>query len=164
MFEKTTLPIKREVWRAPFNVLDDLRSELGQLWQRTMTAKDILETDIPKLLTPRVDVFKKENELVVKADLPGLKKEDVHVAIEEGELILKGERKEEKEVKEDDFYKAECFYGSFYRRLPLGFDVPADKVNAKFADGVLEVRLPMPRDPTAADFVALRQELRELLT
>ena len=56
----------------------------------------------------------------------------------------RGERKEEKEVKEDDFYKAECFYGSFYRRLPLGFDVPADKVNAKFADGVLEVRLPMP--------------------
>lgn len=144
MFEKTTLPIKSEAWRAPFNMLDDLRSELGQLWQRTMTARDILETDIPKLLTPRVDVFKKENELVVKADLPGMAKEDVHVAIEEGDLILKGERKEEKEVKEEDFFKSECFYGSFYRRLPLNFEVAPDKVNAKFADGVLEVRLPMP--------------------
>ena len=110
-----------------------------------LTAKDILETDIPLLLfTPRVDVFKEENELVVKADLPGLKKEDVHVTIEEGDLILKGERKEEKEVKKDDFYKAECFYGSFYRRLPLNFEAPPDKVNAKFTDGVLEVRLPMP--------------------
>jgi HSP20 family protein len=150
MFEKSTLPIKSETWRAPFNMLDDLRSELEQLWQRTrmssLTAKDILETDIPKLLTPRMDVFKKENELVVKADLPGMKKEDVHVAIEEGDLILKGERKEEKEVKEDDFYKAECFYGSFYRRLPLNFEVAPDKVNAKFTDGVLEVRLPMPPD------------------
>jgi HSP20 family protein len=146
MFEKTTLPIKSEAWRNPFNMLDDLRSELEQLWQRPWTPKrsDILETDIPKLLTPRMDVFKKENELVVKADLPGLKKEDVHVAIEEGDLILKGERKEEKEVKEDDFYKAECFYGSFYRRLPLNFEVAPDKVNAKFTDGVLEVRLPMP--------------------
>jgi HSP20 family protein len=150
MFEKSTLPIKSETWRAPFSMLDDLRSELEQLWQKTrmstFTAKDILETDIPKLLTPRVDVFKKENELVVKADLPGMKKEDVHVAIEEGDLILKGERKEEKEVKEDDFYKAECFYGSFYRRLPLNFEVAPDKVNAKFTDGVLEVRLPMPPD------------------
>jgi HSP20 family protein len=148
MFEKTTLPIKSETWRAPFNMLDDLRTELEQLWQRSsmakFTAKDILETDIPKLFTPRLDVFKKENELVVKADLPGLKKEDVHVALEEGDLILKGERKEEKEVKEDDFYKAECFYGSFYRRLPLNFEVAPDKVNAKFTDGVLEVRLPMP--------------------
>lgn len=146
MFEKTTLPIKSEEWRNPFNMLDDLRSELDQLWQRTWMPKrsDILETDIPKLLTPRMDVFKKENELVVKADLPGLKKEDVHVVIEEGDLILKGERKEEKEVKEDDFYKAECCYGSFYRRLPLNFEVAPDKVNAKFTDGVLEVRLPMP--------------------
>lgn len=146
MFEKTTLPIKSETWRNPFNMLEDLRSELDQLWQRTWMPKrsDILETDIPKLLTPRVDVFKKGDELVVKADLPGMKKEDVHVAIEEGDLILKGERKEEKEVKEDDFYKAECFYGSFYRRLPLNFEVAPDKVNAKFADGVLEVRLPMP--------------------
>lgn len=146
MFEKTTLPIKSETWRNPFNMMDDLRSELEQLWQRTLMPKrsDILETDIPKLLTPRVDVFKKENELVVKADLPGMKKEDVHVAIEEGDLILKGERKEEKEVKEDDFYKAECFYGSFYRRLPLNFEVAPDKVSAKFTDGVLEVRLPIP--------------------
>ena len=152
MFEKTTLPIKNETWRNPFNMMDDLRSELEQLWQRTLMPKrsDILETDIPKLLTPRVDVFKKENELVVKADLPGMKKEDVHVAIEEGDLILKGERKEEKEVKEDDFYKAECFYGSFYRRLPLNFEVAPDKVNAKFTDGVLEVRLPMPPEEKKA--------------
>lgn len=154
MFEKTTLPIKGETWRAPFNMLDDLRTELEQLWQRTrmstFAAKDILETDIPKLFTPRVDVFKKENELVVKADLPGMKKEDVHVAIEEGDLILKGERKEEKEVKEDAFYKAECFYGSFYRRLPLNFEVAPDKVNAKFTDGVLEVRLPMPPEEKKA--------------
>ena len=152
MFEKTTLPIKSETWRNPFNMMDDLRTELEQLWQRTWMPKrsDVLETDIPKLFTPRVDVFKKENELVVKADLPGMKKEDVHVAIEEGDLILKGERKEEKEVKEDDFYKSECFYGSFYRRLPLNFEVAPDKVNAKFADGVLEVRLPMPPEEKKA--------------
>lgn len=145
MFEKTTLPIKSETWRNPFALLDELRTDFEQLWQKPWLPVRFrrTETETP-LFTPRVDVFKKENELVVKADLPGMKKEDVHVSMEEGDLILKGERKEEKELKEENFYKAECFYGSFYRRLPLGFEVPADKVNAKFADGVLEVRLPMP--------------------
>jgi HSP20 family protein len=145
MFEKTTLPIKSETWRTPFNMLDDLRTEFEQLWQKPWLPMRFrrTETETP-LFAPRVDVFKNENELVVKADLPGMKKEDVYVTMEEGDLILKGERKEEKEIKEENFYKAECFYGSFYRRLPLGFDVAPDKVNAKFTDGVLEVRLPMP--------------------
>lgn len=145
MFEKTTLPVKSEAWRNPFTMLDDLRTEFEQLWQKPWLPMRFRrpESDMP-LVTPRVDVLNKGEELVIKADLPGMKKEDVHVTMENGDLILKGERKEEKEVKEENFYKAECLYGSFYRRLPLGFDVPADKVNAKFVDGVLEIRLPMP--------------------
>lgn len=145
MFEKTTLPIKSETWRNPFAMLDDLRTEFEGLWQKPWLPVRFrrMETEAP-LFAPRVDVFKKENELVVKADLPGMAKENVHVTMENGDLILKGERTEEKEVKEENFYKAECLYGSFYRRLPLGFEVTPDKVNAKFTDGVLEVRLPMP--------------------
>ena len=145
MFEKSTLPIKSEPWRTPFNMLDDLRTELEQLWQKPWLPIRFRRSETETaLFMPRVDVYEKDNELIVKADLPGMKKEDVHVAIENGDLILKGERKEEKEVKEESFYKAECLYGSFYRRLPLTFEVTPDKVNARFADGVLEVRLPIP--------------------
>lgn len=73
-----------------------------------------------------------------------MKKEDVQVLFEDGNLVLKGERKEEMEVKENDFYRAECSYGSFYRTLPLAFTVDPAKIVARFLDGVLEVRVPMP--------------------
>ena len=94
--------------------------------------------------TPRIDAFRSNGDLVVKADLPGLEKDEVHVTLEEGDLIVEGERKLESEVKEKGFYRHECTYGSFYRRLPLDFPVAADQVKAKFDNGVLEVRLPMP--------------------
>lgn len=157
MFEKSNVPVKSEPWRAPLNMLDELRAELDQLWQKPWMPLRFrrMETENPVFM-PRMDVYEKDNELIVKADLPGMKKEDVHVAIENGDLILKGERKEEKEVKEESFYKAECLYGSFYRRLPLSFEVAPDKVNAKFADGVLEVHLPMPPvEKAAAQVIAI---------
>lgn len=138
------LPAKIENWR-PFAMLDDLRTEFERLWDKPWMPFRTrrFETDTPTYM-PRLDVYEKDNELIVKADLPGMKKEDVHVALEDGALIVKGERKEEKEVKEDNYYRAECLYGSFYRALPLGFDVAPDKVTAKFTDGVLEIRMPKP--------------------
>jgi HSP20 family protein len=94
--------------------------------------------------TPRIDVLTKDGDLMVRADLPGMKKEDVKVMMEDGDLVLQGERKDASEVKEENFYRAECTYGAFYRRLPLAFKVDFAKVTAKFNDGVLEIRLPMP--------------------
>jgi HSP20 family protein len=75
-----------------------------------------------------------------------MKKEDVEVAIEEGDLILRGERKEETEVEEENVYRWERSYGSFFRRLPLTFEVKPEAVNANFKDGVLEVTLPLPKE------------------
>jgi HSP20 family protein len=147
MNEKNLTPVKTEPWRTPFNMFDDLKTEFEQLWQKPWLPFRFrrFETETPVFM-PRIDVYEKDNELVVKADLPGMKKENVQAFIENGDLILKGERKEEKEVKEESYYKAECLYGPFYRRLPLSFNVAPDKVNAKFYDGVLEVRLPMPAE------------------
>lgn len=145
MTEKNLIPLKEGLWKAPFTMLDDLRTEFEQLWQKPWLPLRFrrLEGETPVFM-PRVDVYEEGNELVVKADLPGMKKEDVRVTMEDGSLILKGERKEEKEIKEENYYKAECLYGSFFRRLPLNFEVKPDKVNATFTDGVLLVRLPMP--------------------
>jgi HSP20 family protein len=151
MNEKNLIPQKTEPWRTPFNMFDDLKTEFEQLWQKPWLPFRFrrFETEAPVFM-PRVDIYEKDNELVVKADLPGMKKENVQVFIENGDLILKGERKEETEVKEESYYKAECMYGSFYRRLPLSFEVAPDKVNAKFYDGVLEVRLPVPAETKTA--------------
>jgi len=145
MNEKNLVPLKTEPWRTPFNMFDDFKTEIEQLWQKPWLPFRFRRFDAEApVYMPRIDVYEKGTELIVRADLPGMKKENVQAFIENGDLILKGERKEEKEVKEESYYKAECLYGSFYRRLPLSFDVAPDKVNAKFYDGVLEVHLPMP--------------------
>ncbi|HEX6902104.1 MAG TPA: Hsp20/alpha crystallin family protein [Thermoanaerobaculia bacterium] len=147
------LPVKAERLMEPSVWFDDLRNDFEQFWEKPWKAFGRKFKDMETMpWTPKVDVFRKDNELVVKADLPGMKKENVHVVLEEGDLILKGERKEEKEYKEEDVFRAERIYGSFFRRLPLDFEVDPMKVNAKFNDGVLEIRLPMPppEEPKAA--------------
>ena len=93
---------------------------------------------------PAFDVYEYNGELVLKADLPGLKKEDIRIYLEDGALVLQGERKEETKVEKESFYLAECNYGTFYRRLPLTFAVDFDKIVAQFTDGVLEIHIPMP--------------------
>jgi len=97
---------------------------------------------------PTTDVYRTNGNLVVKADLPGLSKDDVEVKVEDGFLIVQGERREEKEKKEKEYYRSECSYGSFYRRVPLPDDVDADKISAKVHDGVLEVTVPLPATET----------------
>lgn len=98
---------------------------------------------------PKVDVFEKENRLVTRVDLPGVKKEDVKVEVTDGHLALSGERKFEKEEKKDNVYRTEREYGSFYRAIPLPEGVKLEDVKATFADGVLEVSVPLPARPEA---------------
>jgi HSP20 family protein len=93
---------------------------------------------------PRVDVFERDGRLITKVDLPGVKKEDVSVEVTDGHLALSGERKHEKEETKDNVYRSEREYGSFYRTVPLPDGVSLDDVKASFADGVLEVSVPLP--------------------
>jgi HSP20 family protein len=93
---------------------------------------------------PEIDVFEKDNRLVTKVDLPGMKKEDVKVEVTDGHLAISGERKTEAEEKKDRFYRCEREYGSFYRVVPLPETVKLEDVKATFADGVLEVSIPLP--------------------
>ncbi len=99
--------------------------------------------------SPRVDVFEKDNRLVTKVDLPGVKKEDVTVEVTDGHLALSGQRQRESEEKKDDVYRSEREYGSFYRTVPLPEGVKLEDVKATFADGVLEVSVPLPARPEA---------------
>lgn len=98
---------------------------------------------------PLIDVFEKDNRLVTKIDLPGLKKEDVKVEVVDGHLAISGERKSEVEETKNDVYRCERAYGSFYRAVPLPEGVKLDEVKASFADGVLEVSVPLPAKAAA---------------
>lgn len=91
---------------------------------------------------PSLDVFEEKDSVVVKAELPGMKKEDVEVSLSGENLTIKGEKKEDKEVKEDDYYRRERSYGSFLRAVTLPCEVKSGEIKASFKDGVLEIRLP----------------------
>lgn len=94
---------------------------------------------------PLVDMYEEGNNLVVKAELPGVAKDDIDVSIDQGDLVIKGERKSETERREGNYYRMERSFGSFYRRLPLPEGIQPDQVSATYNDGVLEVRIPKPQ-------------------
>jgi HSP20 family protein len=91
---------------------------------------------------PAVDVYDQNDELIVKAEIPGLEKDEVDVSIEGNTLTIKGEKHKEHEVKHQDYYRAERTFGAFSRSVELPVSVQTDKVNATFKNGVLEIRLP----------------------
>jgi len=91
---------------------------------------------------PSIEVFEKEDKFVVKAELPGMKEEDINVSVVGDTLTIKGERKAESEVKEEDYYCCERSYGSFLRSIALPSHVDANRIEASCDDGVLEVSLP----------------------
>jgi HSP20 family protein len=91
---------------------------------------------------PDVDIAEEKDRMVIKADLPGMKQEDITVEVTDGVLSIKGERKHEAETKEGKTYRLERSYGSFLRSFTLPADVDAAKVNAAYKNGVLEISLP----------------------
>ncbi|MBI3971384.1 MAG: Hsp20/alpha crystallin family protein [Chloroflexi bacterium] len=99
---------------------------------------------VPAAWAPRVDAYEKEGRLIVQAELPGMKKEDIQVALDQNDLIIKGEHKTESEVKAEDYYRCERSYGSFFRRMPLPFTAKAENIKAKYTDGVLQITIPKP--------------------
>jgi HSP20 family protein len=93
--------------------------------------------------SPAVEIFERDNNLVVRADLPGLGKDDVKVEMTDDGLIIQGERKMEREEEREGWYRSERSYGEFYRMIPLPEGVNADQVKASFENGVLEVTAPI---------------------
>jgi HSP20 family protein len=141
--------------RDPFNLLRQMTSEFDRMFEtsawpsfhwpafRTRPAAEAATW------FPEIDVFEKDNRLVTKIDLPGMKKEDVKVEVTDGHLAISGERKTEAEEKKENFYHCEREYGSFYRAVPLPDGVKLEDVKAIFSDGVLEVSIPLPAKPEA---------------
>jgi HSP20 family protein len=91
---------------------------------------------------PQVEVIERDNRLIVRADLPGMSKDDVQVDIDDNSLVIRGERKTEHEENKEGYYRSERSYGSFYRQIPLPRGVDTEDATAEFRNGVLEVVMP----------------------
>jgi len=123
----------------PFRGLSTLQDQVNRLFEDSfrVTGKD------SSLATwaPAVDIYETENELVVTADLPGMSEKDLDVRVENNMLTIRGERKFEKSVKEDNFLRIERAYGSFMRSFSLPTTVNSDAIKADYHDGVLTVKM-----------------------
>jgi HSP20 family protein len=95
---------------------------------------------------PNVDIYDNEESIVLKAELPGVDKKDIDVALKDGVLTLKGERSYENEVKEESYYRKETASGHFHRSFSLPEHVDPGKIKAEFKDGVLKVEIPKPAE------------------
>lgn len=106
------------------------------------------EFPFPKMgeISPSVDIFEEGGDMVVKAELPGISKENLHVTISENTLTITGEKKEEEKVEKKDYHRLERSYGSFSRSFRLPDNVNGDKAKASFKDGILEVRVPKTKE------------------
>jgi HSP20 family protein len=125
--------------------LSDMRDEMDRLWEViTGRARGLPQFRFQQV--PAVDVFEKDGALHVRADLPGLTEKDVDIEVGEEGLTLSGEKKEEKEVKEEKYYRAERSYGKFIRRIALPKAADVGKAEAKFKDGVLEIDIPLNKE------------------
>ena len=115
--------------RRPFSLF-------GHRWlprSRTMEMEEV---------SPTIDLYEEGDNIVVKAELPGIKKEDIEVTVTDHTMRISGEKKREEKVEKKDYYWEECSYGSFARSIQLPSEVKTDKVEAKFKDGILEVKIP----------------------
>lgn len=124
-------------WR-PFSDFAELRHRLDQAF------RDL--SDGPRQgWTPSVDLIRRDDSLVLRADIPGIKPDEVKIEVEDNVLTVSGEHSEEKEEKKERYMRRERRYGSFSRSMVLPTGVDAGDIEATTEDGVLEVRIPMPR-------------------
>jgi HSP20 family protein len=124
---------------TPFH-LSTLQNEVNRLFERTVPARG--DNSALTAWPPSVDVYETENELVIKADLPDLNEKDLDIRVENNTLTIRGERKFEQTVKEDNYLRIERNYGSFSRSFGLPNTVNTEAIKAEYKNGVLTVELP----------------------
>lgn len=135
--------------RGAFRPLSRMEQEMEETFDRFFRGWPLLREAAEGLgWAPAIDVVDRKDEVILRADLPGMSERDVELTLQDGNLTIRGERKEEKEEKEENYYCCERSYGAFSRSLAVPASVNADKINATFKSGVLEVHLPKTKEAT----------------
>jgi len=134
-------------WQRPevawpgFGRLSNLREEIDRLFEAQL-AELARSTQLLSGWTPALDVFEDKDNIFVKAELPGMKKEEIELSLHDWSLSISGERKSENKYEDAEVYRAERFVGKFQRTVALPSPVAADKVKAQYKEGILTVTLP----------------------
>ena len=153
--DRFLMPFSALVSTSPFALMRQMMEDMDRLfgsWQEPRTQGlhranqrgGQQTSSLRNLWAPQVEVFERNNNIVVRAELPGLNKDDVDVEVEDDALIIRGERHNDVDDEREGYYRSERSYGSFYRAIPLPEGVDPNACNATFTDGVLEVTLPKP--------------------
>ena len=131
----------------PFRDLLTLQDRMDRLFHDSITRNRGYEESLtPGFWSPAVDIYETNEAVILKAELAGMNKSDVTIEVKNSTLILKGERKFEKDVKEENYHRIERSYGSFSRSFSLPHTVDATKVSATFKDGLLEIKIPKMKE------------------
>jgi HSP20 family protein len=134
------------VWR-PFNEIDRWRREFDRRLAEMF--HDTAPDEVPAVRMPAIESFVKDGVLTIRADVPGLEANGLDLTVLDNVLTIKGERKEEKEVKKEEYIRREISYGAFERRLTLPEGTDPEKIKATFKNGVIEVTMPIGKEVTA---------------
>jgi len=134
----------------PFMEMRRMREDMDRLfeglWRPAWPAPWVTEG-----ISPAVDVYEEDNNVVIKAEAPGLKKEDIEVTATEDSISLRGEFKHEGEVEEEGFYRHERRAGKFYRTIPMPTAIKPNEVKASFREGLLEITAPKAEEAKAKE-------------
>ena len=125
----------------PFRDLVALQERMNRLFDESLRARSTEEEITSGTWAPPVDIYETEGQLVIKAEVPQVDRKDIDIKIENSVLTLRGERKFQKEVKEENYHRIERAYGSFSRSFTLPSSVDPEKVSAAYKDGVLTIQI-----------------------
>jgi len=133
----------------PMREMLSLENEMGRLFHGLAAGSPASETQA--IWSPRVDVEERREGYVVKAELPGIKLEDIKITVADNQLVIRGEKRREVEKNDTAYHRVERVYGSFERAFTLTKAVAAEKIEATYRDGVLEVRVPKAEEAKARE-------------
>ena len=126
----------------PFREMVTMREKMNRLFEDSLAQKGEDKDMMTSNWAPAVDIYETANELVLAAEVPGIEEKDIEIKIEDNTLTLRGERKFEKETKEENFHRIERSYGSFFRAFSLPNSVDTERIEAEHENGVLRVIMP----------------------
>jgi HSP20 family protein len=136
-----TAPLGRWLGMSPFALMREFTNEMDRAFRTT----GLPASEVAGMWSPTVDVRQCDGDLVVTAEVPGLKKEEINVELSEDALVIEGERKREHKEDHEGYHRFERNYGKFYRSIPLPEGAKTDQVKAELQDGVLKVSIPVPQ-------------------
>lgn len=156
---------------GPFSIMRRISDEMDRFFENFGMGRGLLsgqelgpwgETgfggqNAPSMWSPHVEVCERNGKLVVQADLPGLKRDDINVRIDQDAIVIQGQRNQEQSSNQGGYYRSERSYGSFYRTIPLPEGTNTDSAQASFRDGVLEIELDAPREQQRGRTLEIRE-------